>query len=482
MSTATATGPTVTHDDAVRVGVDPYFFVNTYCSVLDAVSGAWMPFRVWPAQRDLLRTIRGNQFTAALKARQLGFTWLCLGFALHELLSKATTALLFSRTDLDAKELMGRLTGMLARLPPEIRPAIISESRHEVRLSNGGRALSFPTTGGRSYTAGFALVDEADHVPDLQSLLDAVKPTVDAGGRLVLLSTPDKSRPQSLFKRIYYGARNGENNYAPFFRGWRARPGRTDEWHEREKQSSLSQTGSLDHLHQEYPDTDAEALSPRTLDKRIAPAWLEQCYTECAVVDPLPSAAPSIPGLVVYRPPCHGRVYVIGADPAEGNPQSDESAAAVLDAETGEECAALAGKLEPAVFAAHVDALGDWYHGALVMVERNNHGHAVLLWLREYSTLPILCGHDGAEGWLSSVRGKALLYAACADAFRNRETTLHSFATLVQLQSIEGASLRAPEGENDDRADAYALALAALAYDRGDPAGGDEGEATVLRA
>ena len=40
--------------------------------------------------------------------------------------------------------------------------------------------------------------------------------------------------------------------------------------------------------------------------------------------------------------------YVVGADPAEGNPTSDPSALEVLDADSGEEVASLAGRYEPA--------------------------------------------------------------------------------------------------------------------------------------
>src|SRR5262249_37065031 len=92
------------------------------------------------------------------------------------------------------------------------------------------------------------------------------------------------------------------------------------------------------------------------------------------------------------------------------------------------------------------------------------HGHAVLLWLQEHSPLQLLFGHDDGLGWLSSQRGKALLYDACADAFRNKETVLHSFATLTQLSSVDGSTLRAPDGEHDDRAISYALACAARRY------------------
>jgi hypothetical protein len=96
-----------------------------------------------------------------------------------------------------------------------------------------------------------------------------------------------------------------------------------------------------------------------------------------------------------------------------------------------------------------------------VLVERNNHGHAVLLWLRDNSRLSRLCGHDQHPGWLTNSKGKALLLDRCAEAFREKKTKLHSSATYLQLASIEGATLRAPEGQHDDRAIGYALALAA---------------------
>jgi hypothetical protein len=48
------------------------------------------------------------------------------------------------------------------------------------------------------------------------------------------------------------------------------------------------------------------------------------------------------------------------ADPAEGNPTSDDPAATVLDADIGEEVACIAGLFQPEVFAAHIDAVGRW--------------------------------------------------------------------------------------------------------------------------
>jgi hypothetical protein len=450
-----------------KCGLSPRYFLDTYASVYDATAAGWLPFRLWRAQEKTLAVLHDHRLTVVLKARQLGLTWLVLGYALwHLRFHPAATVLLFSRRDDEAADLLAvRLRGMYDRLPSALKlgPHPV-DNDHEWELANGSRALAFPTTAGDSYTATLAVVDEADLVPDLGRLMAAVKPTIDAGGRMVLLSRPDKSRPDSPFKRVYRAARQGLNGWAPVFLPWSSRPGRDAAWYEAQKADILHRTGSVDDLHEQYPSNEEEALAPRSLDKRLAPEWLRQCFRERRPLDPLPPGAPSLPGLEVYVTPTPGRRFVIGADPAEGNPNSDDSALAVLDRDSGEECAALAGKLQPAVLAAHAAALARYYNGAGLMVERNNHGHAVLLWLRDNARACVLNGLDGHPGWVSSTRGKALLYDACADAFRGGRTVLHSYATFVQLQSIEGASLRAPEGFPDDRADSYALGTAAIVH------------------
>ena len=374
------------------------------------------------------------------------------------------TVLLFSRREHEANYLLSneRLRGMWKRLPEWLRAPSVTgyDAASTWQMDNGSTCRAFPSNVGDSYTATLAFVDEADLVADLGRLLGSVKPTIDGGGKLVLLSRVDKSRPESEFKQAYRSAVSKTSAWRPVFLPWHVHPGRDANWYAAQRADVLARTGSLDDLHEQYPATEAEALSPRSLDKRIAPEWIQQCY-QPLTAEPAPGQ-PAIPSLDVFSAPIPRRAYCIGADPAEGNPTSDDSALVVLDCQTGEEVASLAGKFQPAVLAAHLDTIGRWYNGACLMVERNNHGHAVLQWLEANSTLPLLSGHDGRTGWLSSGKGKTLLYDACADAFRNKETVLHSFATFVQLSSIEGSSLRAPEGQFDDRSDAYALAVAGV--------------------
>ena len=444
----------------------PAYFIYHYAQVYDAVEKDWIPFSLWPAQAKTLRTIINNLLVVILKARQLGMTWLVLGFALWSMLfHPAATVLLFSRRDDEAIHLLDfRLKGMYQRLPDWMKVrSVLADNGHEWRLSNGSVAYAFPTTAGDSYTATLAIVDEADLVPNLNQLMRAVKPTIDAGGRMILLSRANKDTPQSEFKQIYRSARQKLSTWAAVFLPWFARPDRTAEWYELQKADILSRTMSLDDLHEQYPATDVEALSARTLDKRLPGEWLEQCYQESAPLDMRSlDGCPGIPGLEVYRRPEPALRYVIGIDPAEGNPTSDDSTLTVLEAETGEEVCSLAGKFQPSTLAAHADEIGRWYRNAGLLVERNNHGHAVILWLKDNSKLELLRGPDDKDGWLTTSKGKALAYSNAADALRDRRTVVHSFATYTQLASISGSNLSAPEGEHDDLATSFVLALIAM--------------------
>lgn len=459
------------------------YWLNRYGTLYDATTRGWTPFRLWESQQAAATALETERLVIILKARQLGMTWLVVGRALWLMLFRpAATVLLFSQRDDEAMHLLGfRLTGMYHRLPAwQHTRSVVVRNSHEFRLSNGSAALAFPTTGGRSYTATLAIVDEADHTDNLDDLLDAVKPTIDGGGSLILLSTVDKDRPMSPFKRIYRAATLGENAYHPIFLPWSARPERDTAWYAAQQQDVLSRTGTLDSLYQEYPGSDVEALAGRTRDRRFAAEWLaraddtavaslqvESCmFTNGGLPDNLqPSTFPpaTVPNLIVWEQPEEGRWYVIGADPAEGNPRSDESAACVIDAATGDQVAMLAGQLEPAVFAAHLATLRAWY-GAGLLVERNNHGHAVLLWLAEHGEADVLRGLDGRPGWLSGGQSKPLAYDAAAEMLRDGGPRVRDRETLRQLMEVRGATLAAGSGDHDDRATAWVLAQAAARY------------------
>lgn len=447
------------------------YFIDSYAWIYDSKDKEWIRFRLWLAQFRVLMALVAAQFMIILKARQLGLTWLMLGYALHQMLFEPIAhVLLFSLRDDEAVELLKRLKGMYERLPAWMKAErVVTDNDHTFELSNGSTAKAFPTTAGDSYTATFALIDEADLVPDLDDLLARVKPTIDAAGKLVLLSRSNKKKTDSAFKKIYRAAKQGLNEWRAAFLPWWVHPDRNKKWYAARCADAEANQGTLDSVYEQYPATDTEALAPNTLDKRIPPKWLEGVYQPAR---PIPPSNPSpksgrgtvfnVAGLAVFEMPKEGARYVCGVDCAEGLPTSDDSVSIWLDAETGEQVAVLAGKITPAMHAAYTAQICEWYNGAAIMAENNNHGWALLLWLADNTRATILNGHNGKVGWSSNTLGKVLLYNGVAENVQMKTVTIRDFETMSQLQSIEKSTLRAPQGFHDDYADAFALAVAAM--------------------
>jgi hypothetical protein len=460
------------------------YFVNNYCRMYDSMDSKWIPFHLWDEQKETLHAIHNHKLVVILKARQLGISWLSLSYALWSVLFRPAASIsIFSRREEEAKYLLGseRFKGMYNVLPKWMTSGNVVETDNTVKfmVKEGSVIRAFPTNSGDSYVATLVIVDEADLAPDLNQLMRSVKPTIDNGGKMILLSRVNKSEPESEFKQIYRAARDGVTPWYPVFLPWFTHPGRTDAWYEDQKKDILSRTGALDDLYEQYPETDDQALQEKTLNKRIPPLWVSRCSEELPTI--MPRGCPSINGIYIYREREIGVRYIIGADPAEGNEHSDDSALTVVRQDTGEEVCSLFGKYEPAVFAAYISQISAYYNFAQAMVERNNHGHSVIMWLEEHARRTrLLLGHDAGKkkgrkardkaGWLSSKLGKTILYNIVTEFFRLSSgidegveegvKVVHTPSTWRQLMSIESGTLSAPQGMNDDRAVCFALAQA----------------------
>ena len=439
------------------------YFIDTYCWIEDRTAREWVRFRLWPAQASTLQAIIDHQLFIVMKARQLGLTWLLVCYGLWMMLFRpGTGVLLFSRRDDEAAELLNRVRGSHLRLPQFLQARVGTDNDHELEFVNlGSVAQSFPTTkhSGRSYTATLAIVDEADFIRWLHQLLTAVKPTIDAGGQLGLISTVDKEDPSSEFKRIWNQAVAGENNYAPMFLPWSARPDRDAAWYAQQKADYTE-----DDLFQEYPASPAEALASRTSSKRFLPGWLALCTGEASPLDV--GGAPALPGLVVWEAPRRGGEYLISADPCEGNPTSDPSPAAVFDVLTWGQVAGLYGQFEPDIFAGYLVKLSEWYNEAVICVERNNHGHAVHVAIDGVGAGDLIyqCPLDEKDGWLSNVKTKVLATDVTAQVLREGGCIIQDQATINELAQFEASTLKAPPGMTDDRAMTVVIGMAALRW------------------
>src|SRR5439155_704865 len=79
--------------------------------------------------------------------------------------------------------------------------------------------------------------------------------------------------------------------------------------------------------------------------------------------------------LMIWFPAQVGKQYLIGVDPASGSSEGDYSCAEVVERRSGIQCAELHGHFPPRELATKLIELANYYCRALLVVERNNHGH-----------------------------------------------------------------------------------------------------------
>jgi len=396
-----------------------------------------------------------------VKARRLGLTWLCLACNLWLLLFRPGSAvLLFSRTDKEAVALLKRLKDMHLHLPKFLQASTGVDNDHNLAFPKlGSLAQAFPSTkqAGRSYEATSILVDEADYIPVLDKLLVSLKPCIEGGGTIRLVSSTDKKEPVSRFKTLARGAAAGRNAYHLIFLPWTARPGRDQQWYDEE---AASGDYEQDDMYHEFPATLLEALAPMSASKRFRPEWLDACAR-------VEAGEESEPGFTVWVEPVPGREYVVAADPSEGQPPLRTPRQLwCWTRRRGNNAPCSYGCYEPDILAGRLLPIAKMYNDAVICPERNNHGHAVILALRNLDAEDMIyrSPHDDKLGWLSSTKWKVQAMDNAAKAFRMVDVTIHDQATLSELMSIDARTLKAPVGMTDDLAMAITIGLAALRW------------------
>ena len=451
----------------------PAYFLSQYAQIGDPQGGV-LPFALWPFQRDLLETFETKQRVIVLKARQLGVSWLVAGYALWSaLFHDGANVLMLSKRQDEATGLLDKAAYIYDRLPPYLQAKLGKANETVLQFKRrGSKITALPSTedAGRSESASLVIVAEAAFHPHAEVNYAAYKPTVDAGGKLLLVSTANGIG--NFYHRLWAEAPG--NGFTPVFLRWSLRPGRDAEWWARQQQEYAA-TPHL--LPQEYPDNPTEAFVSTgncLFDTRA--------ITELAALARPPIEQRDNGAVRIWHQPEQGHRYVAGADVAEGkdagNDRLDYSHLAIYDWATCEHVASLHGQWMPGVFAERLAALCADYGYPLLGVERNNHGHAALLRLddlgypRLFGSVAPLAAQDREAygkpaparqtGWLTTAKSKPLLEQEIARLIGTRELLSHDAAFWDECLSYVQHGDRTTGAQascHDDRVIAHGIAL-----------------------
>ena len=414
-----------------------------------------------------------HRLIVVLKARQVGVSWLLATYALwRSLFQPGTVVMMMSQGQVEAGQLLEKTAFIYDHLPEFLRLSPGTWHQSEISfpvMDSSITALPSTQKAGRSATASLVICDEHDRHPYAEENFAAVKPTVDAGGQLISVSTINKLRSQSLFRSLYCGARDAINGFYPVFLPWHVRPGRDDAWYERvRKEAPTTATMPAElYMEQEYPASDVEALKPSRAVGAFDHVVLQQMEIDCR--SPVESKSP----INIYQLPVPGRRYCAGTDTAHGV-GGDYAVTVVMDASTGYVVAdIMSATLPPDMLALHSVELLKKYNSPIWAIEDNGWGVLALSVARDMEYRQLYCRDAEGQkpGWRTDDRSSYTVWGELIQAVEGRLITIPNREGLAQFYDVirnpeRGGRIEAQSGGHDDYPMAVGLAWQMRKYAR----------------
>ncbi len=306
------------------------------------------------------------------------------------------------------------------------KPMLGSDSRSEKTFPDMNSSIYIGTAGARAFGRGDtirkALMSELSFYEDAEKVLTGVEDAVPITGELTIECTPNGE--DNIFYDRWVKAREGKSPYKPFFFPWwwsddyyiaenspyalpedRGDFAYTAEEEDLVKQFHINQgqvrwrrwkmaeKGGL--FYQEYPEDEVSCFIV------IGDPVFDQ-YTLNQMAQGAYEGEHHEGGWQFWQPPEPGLRYIIGGDSSAGVPGGSYSAAAVIN-DRWEVVATYQGRPDPHTFALILKHLGTWYNDAMIAVERNFTGYAVLSHMTDYGN--IYMQRDFTTGKVTAQKG-----------------------------------------------------------------------------
>ena len=445
-------------------------------------NGCLRPLLANPAQRSF--EARRGRRNIVLKARQMGMTtWVAGRFFLKTMTGRGVLSVQVAHTREAAEAIFSVVERMWENLPTELREGPLRRTRATSgRMAFGALDSEFRVVSAGEENAGRGLTIQNLHLSevsrwpgDAEATLAGLQAALAPGGEMTLESTPNGA--YGAFYREWREA--GEAGTVRHFFPWWLEPGyRADavaELTEIERELvrahglTARQIGFRRTLEQSFRGLRAQeyAEDPESCFKASG----DCCFPLEAVEARLselsePRQQRRGAALEVWLPAVRGKRYLLGVDTAGGGSDGDYSAVQVIERESGLQCAELRERMGPLELARVSAELAREYNNALIAVERNNHGAAVLAYLDAVERYDQVYESRGVAGWLTTAGSKPQMVSRMGALLEQDAGLFFSRRLLAEARTfvnLPGGGSGAAQGSHDDCLMAMAVAQAVRA-------------------
>lgn len=450
-----------------------------------------------------------------LKARQMGFTTLIAALFFCDTVNNPLRySVIMAHDDVTTRKIFEIIKRFYDNLPEEKKPTTKYNTKTDLTFDKLDSQIYVATAGNRSSgqgtTVNNVLGSEVASWPNPDDVNANLLQAVPATGNIFLESTAEGVG--NFFHIAFMEAVEGENSFRGDFSPWFEHeeyqkpvpegfePNDYELGLMKNYNVTLPQIAwyrdkakTLKHLvFQEYPSTPEEAFISSGGDFFDAEVLQEYIETSKTLV---PVALPGMEKLPHYYKECHNtkraqlilweyphpeHKYIVTGDSSEGeaDSKSDFSSVDIIDVDTCTQVGHLHGKIEPHVLARVLVEIGYYFNTALIVPERNNHGHTVINEIMHHTNYPKMDmygwgglyyfkDYDAAKrqftmkpGMPTTSKTKFMMLDALNTLVANRELAISSTKSLVEMlnyKSLGKGKYGAPNGLHDDRVISLAL-------------------------
>ena len=423
---------------------------------------------------------RRGQANIVLKARQMGMTsWVAGRFFLKTVTQRGVLTVQVAHTREAAEGIFGIVQRMWENLPTSLRAGALERSKANAgqmvfpQMDSEFRVVSAgDENAGRGLTIQNLHCSEVSRWPgDAKATLAGLRAALVPGGEICLESTPCGAYG-AFYEEWMQAEETGVVRH--FFPWWMEAAYVADE-------VAGELTAGEQALVEAHGLTRAQIGFRRVLEKGFRGLRVQEyaedalscfkstgdcCFDVAAVerrLEMVPQAQEARRGgaLLVWLPALPGKEYLVAVDTAGGGADGDYAAVQVIDLVTGLQCAELRERLGTLELAKVSVELAREYGGAMLVVERNNHGAGVLAYVDALERYRRVYEQDGVAGWLTSAGSKPGMVSRMGALLAERAELMMSARLLMECRTFvtgAGGKTGAAQGAHDDCVMAMAMA------------------------
>ena len=425
--------------------VNPMYVIETYLETFDKTQEGFVPFQLFPRQREIIRAYEKHRFNLVTKPRQAGVSTTTAAYMSVKVgwadKDNPENILIIANKQELAFEFLAKIKDFLSQLPrwvwgdeyygnekKEAKSIFLVDSKKEIRLPNGSRVKAVATSKDalRGFTPTYLIMDEAAYIDNGAEVFGAALTALGTGGKATLISTPKGM--DALYYKTYDQAKNGKNNFnivemkwyedlrynkdLRWYKGdeWNAEVEFTFESYNKWLAEGFKPTSSWYEQMCLGMNNDAKMIA-QELDVSfigsggnvINEEWIE--YQEKNNVTKPIYTEGIEQETWIWAIPEEGHQYVMGVDVSRGDGE-DASTIVVVDVTTMEQVMEYQGKIQPDLLAQIVEQYGDLYKAYTVVDVTGGMGVSTVLKLLEFEYKRL--HYDNAGGKILSARQREL--------------------------------------------------------------------------